>query len=411
MRKSGNSVLSFGEFVTLMALMMSLVALSIDAILPALPDMGRDLRVTGANDGQLVVSLLFFGLAFGQVVYGPLSDSFGRKPAVYLGFLFFFIGCFFSIFATDLSTMLIGRFLQGLGLAGPRVVSVALIRDQYAGRAMARVMSFVMVIFILVPTIAPALGQGILMVADWQAIYWVFLVLGLVTVVWFSLRQRETLPLERRKPFSFRRILGVVGEVLKNKVTMRYTIAAGFVSSPFIGYLNSAQPIFQDQYRLGGQFPLYFAICAIALGAAAFLNGKFVLRFGMRLMSKWAVAIQVSIAVVSLFGIFAVNGHPPLWLFMTYLVFILFCNGILFGNLNALAMEPLGHIAGIGAAVVGSLSTFISIPFGIIIGRSFSGTVSPLCIGFTVFAVLTFFLLFWPEDGQSEIVKQHNAGR
>ncbi len=383
--------------MTLMALMMSLVALSIDAILPALPDLGRDLRVREANDSQLVVSLLFFGLAFGQVVYGPLSDSSGRKPAVYLGFFFFFIGCLFSIFATNLTIMLVGRFLQGLGLAGPRVVSIALIRDQYAGRAMARVMSFVMVIFILVPTIAPALGQGILMIGDWRVIFWVFLVLGLITVAWFSFRQRETLPKEGRQPFSPQRILGVVGEVLRNKVTMRYTVAAGFVSSPFIGYLNSAQPIFQDQYELGEQFPLYFAICAIALGGAAFLNGKLVLRFGMRLMSKWAVAIQVSAAVISLLGIHASNGHPPLWLFMVYLVFVLFCNGILFGNLNALAMEPLGHIAGIGAAVVGSLSTFISIPFGIMIGRSFSGTVFPLCIGFAVFSILTFILLFWSE--------------
>jgi DHA1 family bicyclomycin/chloramphenicol resistance-like MFS transporter len=398
MIKSEVSVLSFGEFVALMALMTSLVALSIDAILPALPEMGRDLHVTGSNDSQLVVSLLFLGLAFGQIVYGPLSDSTGRKPAVYLGFLFFVVGCLFSIFATNLTTMLVGRFLQGLGLAGPRVVCIALIRDQYAGRAMARVMSFVMVIFILVPTVAPALGQGILMVANWRMIFWVFLVLGLMTVAWFSIRQRETLLAEQRRPFSLQRILGVFGEVFRNRVAMRYTVTAGFVSSPFIGYLNSAQPIFQEQYGLGEQFPLYFAICALALGAAAFLNGKFVLRFGMRSMSKWAVTIQFSFAVVSLLGIYVFSGDPPLWIFMIYLVIVLFCNGILFGNLNALAMEPLGHIAGIGAAVVGSLSTFISIPFGIMIGRSFNGTVFPLCIGFAVFAALTLVFLLWSEN-------------
>ncbi|MBL4576330.1 MAG: multidrug effflux MFS transporter, partial [Opitutaceae bacterium] len=281
MIKSENSVLSFGEFVALMAFMMALVALSIDAILPALPDMGRDLQVAEPNDSQLVISLLFLGLAFGQIFYGPLSDSAGRKPAVYLGFLIYIIGCFISGFSDSLPVMLVGRFFQGFGLAGPRVVSIALIRDQYSGREMARVMSFVMVLFILVPTLAPALGQGILMVADWRAIFCVFLVLGLAIVAWFSVRQKETLLPEDRRPFSLKGIRSVFGEVLRNRTAMRYTVATGFVSSPFFGYLNSVQPIFQEQYGLGEKFPLYFAICALVFGGAAFFNGKLVLRFGM----------------------------------------------------------------------------------------------------------------------------------
>lgn len=397
MKKSEKSDLANREFIVLMAVMMSLVALVTDAILPALPDMGRDLRVTNVNDSQLVISLLFLGIAFGQFVYGPLSDSTGRKRAMYLGFLVFFIGCFISIFSNTLPIMLTGRFLQGLGLAAPRVLCLALIRDQYTGRSMARVMSFVMVFFILVPMLAPALGQGILLVANWQMIFWVFLLLGVVIVVWFAIRQNETLQSEKCIPFSLRHIITATIKILTNKIAVKYILALGLVTSSFLGYLNSSQGIFRELYQLGEQFPLYFAICALSLGSASFLNGKLVIKHGMRKLSKIAVTTQSVFAFVSLFVIYIYNGQPPLWMFMIYMLIILFSCGMLFGNLNALAMEPLGDVAGIGAAVVGSLSTFVSIPFGIVIGLSFSGTVYPLCIGFAVFSILTLVLLRWTD--------------
>ncbi|MDH3451422.1 MAG: MFS transporter, partial [Gammaproteobacteria bacterium] len=200
--------------------MLSLVALSIDAMLPALPAIGSDLGVSDANHNQLVVTMLMLGMAFGQIIYGPLSDSTGRKPAVCLGLVIFAGGCLLSIVATSYPLMLVGRFAQGLGVASPRVVIIALVRDCYEGRAMARVMSFVMAVFILVPVIAPALGQGILLIADWRSIFVTFLLLAVVMLVWFMWRQPETLLRERRAPFSLRRIAGAVREVCTSRAAL-----------------------------------------------------------------------------------------------------------------------------------------------------------------------------------------------
>ncbi|MBL4625832.1 MAG: multidrug effflux MFS transporter [Flavobacteriales bacterium] len=388
------STINFGEFVALMAMMMSLTALSIDAMLPALTEIGLELGVTRANDNQLIISTLFLGLAIGQLIYGPLSDNIGRKPAVYFGLSIFGVGCLISIFASNLTTMLVGRCLQGIGLSGPRIVSVAIIRDQFKGEKMAQVMSFVMAFFIIVPTIAPALGQGILLVADWQAIFATVLVLGVIIFFWFSFRQPETLAKENRIKFSAEKMISAVKEVCFNRISFGYTIAAGLISSAFIGFLNSAQQIFQIQYGLAEQFPIYFAGIALSVGTASFINGKMVFRFGMRTMVKWA-SVGVSVLSVLFLGLMlGIIESPSLPLFMTYLCATVFCVGILFGNLNSLAMEPLGHIAGIGAAIVGSLSTFISVPFGTFIGMSYDGTVFPLVAGFAFFGVLTAIVIW-----------------
>jgi MFS transporter, DHA1 family, multidrug resistance protein len=391
---NSKSNIGFGEFVALMAMMMSLTALAIDAMLPALTIIGVDLGVSIPNDNQLIISTLFLGLAIGQLFYGPLSDNIGRKPAVYIGFVFFGIGCILSLFSNNLTLMLIGRCFQGIGLAGPRVVSVALIRDLYKGERMAQVMSFVMAVFIAVPAIAPALGQGVLNIADWRMIFVLLLVLGVVTFIWFSQRQQETLIKENRIPFTFSNLKNALKEVCTIRATIFYTLAAGFISSAFVGFLNSSQQIFQIQFGLADQFPIYFAIIALSVGAASFVNGKLVIRFGMRKMVTVGV---VSIVIISIlfYGIInTVLMEPSLLAFMIYLCSTVFFIGILFGNLNSMAMEPLGHIAGIGAAIVGSVSTFISVPFGTFIGMQYDGTVKPLVIGFLVFGVLTACSIF-----------------
>ncbi len=375
---------SLGEFVALMALIISLVALSTDAMLPALPFIGDDLGITGANNAQLVVSIFFLGLTAGQMLFGPLSDSIGRKPAIYIGMVLFMLGCLLSIVATDFPTMLAGRALQGLGVAAPRTVAVALIRDQHGGRAMARIMSFVMTVFILVPVAAPALGQAILFVADWRAIFVFFLGLAIVALIWFGLRQPETLPVEKRQAFSFGRIGRAIIEVCRTRVAFSNAVAAGFVFAAMIGYLTSAQQIFQDTYQLGTMFPVFFAILAIAIGGASFLNALLVMRFGMRLLSGRALITLIGLSAVFFVIAAAMSGVPPLWAFMTYGIATFFCMGILFGNLVAMSMEPLGHIAGVGAAVVSSLTGFISLVLGSAIGLSYDGTVLPLVGGFAL---------------------------
>ena len=377
--------------------MTSLVALSIDAMLPALPAIGADLNVQRENGTQLVVSSLFAGFAVGQLFYGPISDSVGRKLPIYAGLGLFMLGSIISMSAWSFPVMLIGRALQGFGAAAPRVVTIALIRDRYEGRAMARILSFVLAVFILVPMIAPALGQIILLIATWRMIFGLLLTLALIVFVWFSIRQPETLPTSQRVPFSLRRIASTVGEVCRDRYALGYTIASGLIFGAFLGYLNSAQQIFQLQFSVGQQFPLYFAALALSIGCASYVNAQLVVRFGMRLLS-WR-ALQALSIVSTAFFVFAwtVEGSPPLWTMMAWGPITFFCLGLVFGNFNTMAIESLGHIAGVAAAVIGSLATIISLLLGLLIGQSYNGTVLPLVGGFAILGMFSLVTMHLTE--------------
>jgi DHA1 family bicyclomycin/chloramphenicol resistance-like MFS transporter len=392
---------SVAEFVALMALMTSIVALSTDAMLPALPIIGSDLGVEFANDNQLVISAFFLGLAVGQIFFGPASDSIGRKSAISIGFAIFAAGCVLSIVATDFNTMLAGRVLQGIGAAGPRTVAVALVRDQYAGRAMARIMSFVMTVFILVPIVAPLLGQGILYVGNWQGIFFLFLALAVVAFLWLTIRQPETLPRDKRHRFSLGRIGGAVIEVCSTRMAIGAALAAGAIFSAMIGYLTSSQQIFQDAYGVGNLFPVFFAILAVAIGVASIVNARLVMRLGMQKLTVWSLSALTVMSAVFFVIAMSFGGVPPLWSFMLYGLPTFFCMGVLFGNLNAMAMEPLGHIAGVGSAVVASLTGFISLIIGSSIGRSYDGTVLPLVGGYGVLAAVALVLVIWVGRGRA----------
>jgi DHA1 family bicyclomycin/chloramphenicol resistance-like MFS transporter len=386
---------AFAEFVIIVSMVMSLTALSIDAMLPALPQIGNELGVTNPNDRQLVISMLLLGSALGQLFFGPLSDNTGRKPAVYGGYSLFIAGSLISVFSASFPMMLLGRILQGVGLSAPRAVVLALVRDRFEGRRMARVMSFATTVLILVPMIAPTLGQGILSIAGWRSIFGGILLFALITVLWFALRIPETLALENRAPFSVGRIVDSTREVLKTRPALGYTLAAGLISGVFLGYLNSSQQIFQEQYALGELFPLYFSTVSLSLGMASFLNARLVMRYGMIRLVRWALGTEFGLAVIYLGVSIALTGHPPLWSLMAYLMVSFFCTGILFGNMNSLAMEPLGHLAGIGAAVVGSLSTLISMLLGTVIGRSYDGTILPLVVGMATLSGISILTVRW----------------
>ncbi|MDA3945219.1 MAG: multidrug effflux MFS transporter [Helicobacteraceae bacterium] len=399
------SKVSFVEFVTLMGLMTAMTALSVDAALPALGEIGHALNISDSNDNQLIISLLFAGMAIGQIIYGPLSDTVGRKSSIYIGIFIFIIGCLFSIFSTDLPTMLVGRFLQGLGAAGPRIVSMALIRDRYEGREMARVMSFVMTVFIFVPAVAPAFGEALLFLWNWEAIFISFLIIAILALAWFALRQEETLPRSARVPFSLRHIYKGVKETCLNRTAFGYTIATGIIFGAFLGYLSSAQQIFQDAYKTGDAFALYFGLLSIAIGLASFLNARLVLRHGMRKISGYAINTITIVSAFFFIYAFTLNGLPPFYSFILYGLVTFFCMGLLFGNLNAMAMEPLGHIAGVGAAVVGSLSTFISIPLGVLIGRLYDGNILPLVAGFAVLGLFAGFVFNYASGSTMQPVQ------
>jgi DHA1 family bicyclomycin/chloramphenicol resistance-like MFS transporter len=388
------------EFIALVALTISLVAMSIDAMLPALGVIASDLGAGSPNDRQLVLTSFFVGLTAGILVWGPISDSVGRKPAMYAGIGLFIAGGLLCGVATGFTGVLVGRAVQGAGAAAPRIVAIAMVRDLYAGRAMARVMSFVTSVFIVVPVFAPAIGQAILLVAHWRVIFLSLVAMAVVDVAWLALRQPETLAPARRRRFAIRTVLRGALEAFRNRVTLGYMTANGLVFGAFIGYLATSQQIFQEQYGMGRLFPVFFGVLSVAIGLAAVVNARLVMRFGMRALSKWALRADCALSI----GFFAllclIGGHPPLALFMAYLVPCFFFNGLLFGNYTARAMEPMGHIAGVASAVVGSVSTLLSLATGTPIGRAYDGTVRPLVAGFAVLGLASLIVTEWAERGE-----------
>jgi len=354
-------------------------------MLPAMALIADDLGVTDVNRVQLVVSIMFAGFAVGQLFAGPLSDGFGRKPVIYAGYFIFIIGCIISMLADDLTTMLVARFLQGLGVAAPRTVTTSLIRDRFAGRGMAQIMSMVMAVFILVPMLAPAIGQAVIQFLPWRYCFGLLLLMAVTATFWFALRQPETLPADARSELSPTSLAKAALDVLGRRIVVGYTVALGLVFGVFVSYLGAAQQIFQDALGTGLMFPLYFGLASIAIGASSVLNSMLVMQLGMRRLTILALLNLVVTSAV-FFWVFWMNfgGRPPILLFMCWQMLAFSSVGILFGNLNALAMEPVGHIAGMGSAIIGSLSTLVALPFAYVIGQMFNDTVLPLVGGFSL---------------------------
>jgi DHA1 family bicyclomycin/chloramphenicol resistance-like MFS transporter len=399
MTEMADSPRSDVEFIALVALTTSLVAMSIDTMLPALGTMASELGAARANDRQLILSVFFGGMSIGQLIYGPVSDSTGRKPALYLGIGLFLLGGVICALTQSFTWLLIGRAVSGFGAAGPRIVSVALVRDAHEGPSMARVMSFVQTVFILVPVLAPSLGQALLLVTSWRAIFLGLVMVALLNALWLALRQPETLPLARRVPFSIRTIGHGCVETFRNRIALGYTLGSGFVFGGFIGYLSMSQQVFQEQYGLGSKFPVFFGLLASAIGVASFTNGKLVMRFGMRRLSRAALLCNCALCVCALLGSWALAGHPPLFAFVGFMLVCFFCNGLLFGNFSARAMEPVGHIAGVASAVMGSVSGMLALALGTLFGRAYDGTVLPLVAGFTASGLLALVVTEIAERG------------
>ncbi len=383
------------EFVTLIALLMSLVALSVDAMLPALPTIGEALQVRHANDAQYVITSLFIGLGIGQLIFGPLSDNIGRKRAIYYGLAVFMAGCLISTFATSFEMMIIGRVLQGIGASSPRIVTMALIRDQYSGKQMARIVSFVMAVFILVPALAPLLGQIILWLGGWRQIFATFFTFATILFVWFLVRQPETLHPDHRSSLSPTVIGKSAAAVIQIRSTIGYTLASGLIFAPFVGYLSSAQQIFQEAYTTGGLFPIYFGVLALAIGFGSLTNDKLLRRYAMHQIANSAAVATTITSFIALAGLIVFDGLPPFWLFMIYMLAVFVFMGAVFGNLNALAMEPLGHIAGVGAALISAIATFVSVSLGTVVGQAFDGTVYFLVGSFAMFGLFTMAAMRW----------------
>lgn len=385
----------YAEFIGLMALVMSTAAMATDAVLPALALIGDALGVAGDNRRQLVIGIFFLGMAAAQMAFGPLSDSLGRKPVLLAGVGVFAVGCLVSMWAPTFGVMLLGRFLQGIGAAAPRVISVAIIRDRFEGRQMAKTISLIMSLFILVPVFAPLVGQGILAVAEWPAIFGLFLAMAVGMALWSGLRLPETLAVGHRHPLSFRRVGRAFIEVVSHRTTMGYLLAMSCLFSAFLGYLTSAQQVFQEVYGLGRLFPLAFGGLAASIGLASLVNSRLVVRLGMLRLATLALAAMIGLTLAFAGAVVGFGGRPPLELVFLLLVPVFFCQGMLFGNLNALAMQPMGHIAGSAAAVIGTGSTALSATLGSLIGLAFDGTLRPLALAFAGFSVLALLFSRW----------------
>jgi len=376
------------EFVALMASLMSIVALSIDALLPALPEIGAHLNVVNTTDNQLLITMIFLGLGFGQLIFGPLSDSFGRKPLVYFGFIVFIIGSIVCVSTKSFDMMILGRILQGVGLSSPRSLALSMIRDSYSGDYMAKIISIVVMFFILIPVIAPSLGQFLITFFNWESIFYANLIFGVGIMIWFWQRQPETLPKERRIKFSSHLFIDGVKEFFKYRESVAFTLVSGFITGSFMVYLSTAQQIFQEQYNLAEMFPYIFASLAISIGLATFMNSRLVVKYGM-----WRIAYVATIAyaIVSILYLvlFWSSNNPSIYILLSFFAAQFFAVGFLFGNLRAIAMQPLGHIAGIGAAINGFISTVMAVPIANYIGGFVVDSVLPLFIGFSIFGVLS----------------------
>ncbi len=389
------SHISRSEFIVLTAFMISLVAMTTDIMLPGLALIATNLGQADPNAGHLVVSVLFAGFALGQLIVGPLSDSYGRRAVIHGSYAVFIIGSLLCLFASSFEMLLAGRVLQGLGMSGPRIVAVAIVRDGFEGRAMARIMSFVMAVFILVPAVAPAIGQLVIALSGWRATFTLLLVIAAISWTWFGLRQPETLAVADRRAFSLKNIFQGIGTIARNRAALGYTLCAGLMFGPFLAYLSLAQQIFQGSYDKGDAFALWFAVAALSIGAASILNSALVERLGMKFLSNLALFWVSIAAALFMVAVVAWNGLPPFVLFMAWIIATFFAMGLLFGNLNALAMEPLGRMAGLGAAVVGALSTLVSIPIGFTISENFDNGVGPLVAGFGLMAVIALLVGRW----------------
>ncbi|WP_100657934.1 multidrug effflux MFS transporter [Alteromonas flava] len=385
------------EFICLMALMTSLVALSIDAMLPAMNQIGADLGSSSQQQVHLIVSLFFIGMAVGQLFFGPFADAKGRRLCILVGLVIFAIGSCICMYASNMNEMLLGRLIQAIGVSGPRIAAMAVIRDQFSGDAMARVMSFIMVVFIFVPMIAPLIGQTVLYWYSWQHIFGLFLIVALISGIWFFSRQAETLPASMRKPFSWGAFWQSLKFIFTHREVMGFSLALGFIFGAFLAYLSASQTIFQTFYLTGELFPLIFALLAGSIGLASFFNGTLVMRLGMHRLCRIALIGTVACSAVLLITVMGYKGMPPLAVFIALLFVNFFFIGILFGNLNAMAMQPLGEMAGLGAAIIGSLTSLLSVPIAMLIDLFITANVLPIALGFVVFCTLAFVSVYWAE--------------
>jgi DHA1 family bicyclomycin/chloramphenicol resistance-like MFS transporter len=388
----------FPEFVAIVASIMALNPLAMDMMLPALPNIGASFGISDGNYLQSVLSVFLLGFGVGQFVMGPLSDRFGRRPVLLGGMVLYGLASLLALFTRSFEMLLVARALQGLGTAATRVIATSIVRDCYAGRRMASVMSLVMMIFVAVPIVAPSFGQAVMVGGQWRGIFVVLMAYGLLALLWSALRLPETLPLGERKPLTIGQVLDSFRQTITNRQTIGYALAAAGVQGTLFGYVFSSEQVFTEIYHLGHYFPLAFATIAIGIALAGFLNSRLVIRLGMRVISHTALVIYALVAAVMLV---AASTHMlPLALYMALSALALFTFGLMMSNFTALAMEPQGHIAGTASSLYGSITTLTGIGIGVTLGQLYDGTLLPFAIGSLICTLASIGTVLVTERGR-----------
>jgi DHA1 family bicyclomycin/chloramphenicol resistance-like MFS transporter len=384
--------MSTREFIGLVAAMMALTALAIDIMLPALPAIGDALGIANPNDRQVIIITYMLGFSIGQLGYGRLSDRYGRKPVLMAGLAIFIAGSLMASLSGDFAWLLVARTLQGLGAAAPRVIALAIVRDRYAGRQMARVMSFALAVFIIIPVLAPAMGQALLHVGTWRHVFDLLLVAGVIVALWAGLRLPETKRAGSAEPLS----LGAsIRYAVETPQTIGYAVSGGLLFGCVLGYVSSAQQIFVDIYRLGFGFPLAFGGIALTMAAASLTNAQLVERLGMRRLSHTALAGFMALSGVLVLA--SALGYASLTFFVVMMMVLFFLFGLVASNFNALAMEPQGDNAGMASSVIGFVNTGLGALAAGFVGHMFDGTVMPLALGFLGLSAAAFAVVVWVE--------------
>lgn len=387
--------ISRNEFIALLAVLFATIALSIDAMLPALPEIAASLTPDAPNRAQLVLTAFVFGMGIGTLFAGPISDAIGRKATIAWGFAIYILAALACWMAQSLEALLIARVVQGIGSAGPRTVSVAMVRDLYKGREMAQIMSFAMMVFTLVPAVAPLMGQGVIALAGWQAIFLTYIGFALLVTVWMHLRQPETLPVTARRPLSWANLIAATRLLFSHRIVLISIAAQSLTLGMLFATLSSMQGIFETRFDRADSFPLWFALIALASMSGSILNARLVMRLGMRRMVVATYAGQLVLTGVML-ALILPGLMPEGLAFAAHLLWsvgLFAMMGLTIGNLNALAMEPVGQIAGLAASVISAIATVASVILAVPVGLLFDGTQLPLLIGVAVYGTLCLILM------------------
>jgi DHA1 family bicyclomycin/chloramphenicol resistance-like MFS transporter len=390
--------LGMGEFIAMCASLAATAAMSIDIILPALPAIGRAFGVADENDRQLVI--LTFTLIFGmsQLFYGPVSDRFGRKPLLATGLTLYILGSIAALFVTSFNGLLAIRAIQGIGAAALQVVTLAMVRDCFGGPTMGRILTFIFTTFMIVPIIAPTLGQQIEFVATWKGIFVFNAVAGIGIFLWMTLRLKETLHVADRRSLALGSLAAALKEIVTNRVTAGYAIVSTLTLVALFAYIISVQQIYGELYGLGTLFPYAFGASSVGIAVAALFSTRLVRRLGMRPVAHGALTIFM-VSGLTLF-LLSLGGNPPFWVTFGLISICMMAFGVLQGNVSAIALEPLGHIAGTASSLMGVVTLTVANVLAGLVGRAYDGTVMPLAFAFGVGGLLASAAVLWTEKGR-----------